>query len=822
MSTAVEAHPASARQLPCDADGNCMLCGKNPPEAEKLFCKTCVTPWHVECLAVPPQSLASTAQWECPDCSELAIGVAVGGLGSDVATKSAAPPVLSGADGELVAAIRSIEADGSLTEEEKARKRQKLLSGNADCGSDDAEEEIGKEKTKDDNEILAILGENMKCSFCMQLPDRPVTTPCGHNFCLKCFERWLKQGKKACAKCRKKIPDKMLHQPRINSSLVYAIRMARLPIAAPVGAPRVMQFVHNEDLPDKAFTTERAKKAGKANAKSGRIFVTIPNDHLGPIPAENDPIRKVGVLVGDSWEDRFACRQWGAHFPHVSGIAGQATYGAQSVVLSGGYVDDEDHGEWFLYTGSGGRDLSGNKRTNKEQASDQTFTLGNEALRYSCKRGYPVRVVRSHKEKRSNYAPEKGLRYDGIYRIEKCWRKVGKQGYKVCRYLFVRCEDSPAPWSSDGHGDRPRDLPKVKELAVATDITERKENPHWDFDVDEGCWKWKKPPPPSRLGVKGIKLSRKRRSSKKSHKEKILKGLSCLICHKVMTLPITTPCAHNFCKSCLDGAFAGQTFVTERSTGGRQLRTRKNIMKCPSCTTDISEFLQTAQVNRELMGAIESLKQTLEEDDRSSETSEEVSGAGSEDATSEGTEISASESGETESKPRTSKPRKTSRQNTAEEKPNEDGDGGDEALEAEAAAVTKRGAGGSKAGGQKFQRGNKSDSSSEASEENSGTGSENAVSVGAEIGRSESNETTSKARATRGRKKKTVEEKPGGLNAGENKAVEAAAATKQGAKRKKGGAAGVGVKTRGHKAQRGERSNSPSSPLNVRTDDDLE
>ena len=35
---------------------------------------------------------------------------------------------------------------------------------------------------------------------------------------------------------------------------------------------------------------------------------------------------------------------------------------------------------------------------------------------------------RSSKEKRSSYAPEKkGLRYDGIYRIEKCWRKNGIQ-----------------------------------------------------------------------------------------------------------------------------------------------------------------------------------------------------------------------------------------------------------------------------------------------------------------------------------------------------------------------------------------------------------
>ena len=71
---------------------------------------------------------------------------------------------------------------------------------------------------------------------------------------------------------------------------------------------------------------------------------------------------------------------------------------------------------------------------------------------------------------------------------------------------------------------------------------------------------------------------------------------SCQLCHKVLTLPITTPCAHNYCKACLDGAFEGQKFLRERKTGGRSLRTQKTVMKCPSCTTDISEFLQNAQV----------------------------------------------------------------------------------------------------------------------------------------------------------------------------------------------------------------------------------
>lgn len=43
-----------------------------------------------------------------------------------------------------------------------------------------------------------------------------------------------------------------------------------------------------------------------------------------------------GVRVGEWWKDRLDCRQWGAHFPHVAGIAGQSNVGAQSVVLSGG------------------------------------------------------------------------------------------------------------------------------------------------------------------------------------------------------------------------------------------------------------------------------------------------------------------------------------------------------------------------------------------------------------------------------------------------------------------------------------------------------
>ena len=61
-------------------------------------------------------------------------------------------------------------------------------------------------------------------------------------------------------------------------------------------------------------------------------------------------------------------------------------------------------------------------------------------------------------EKRSSYAPkedEAPVRYDGIYRIRSCWRSKGAQGYLVCRYLFIRCDNAPAPWSSEGPRNRP-------------------------------------------------------------------------------------------------------------------------------------------------------------------------------------------------------------------------------------------------------------------------------------------------------------------------------------------------------------------------------
>lgn len=78
-----------------------------------------------------------------------------------------------------MAAIRAIEADEKLTDKEKARKRQELLSGKVEEEMKENENEKkskGKEREREsDSDVLDLLDGSLNCSFCMQLPERPVT-----------------------------------------------------------------------------------------------------------------------------------------------------------------------------------------------------------------------------------------------------------------------------------------------------------------------------------------------------------------------------------------------------------------------------------------------------------------------------------------------------------------------------------------------------------------------------------------------------------------------------------------------------------------------
>lgn len=140
----------------------------------------------------------------------------------------------------------------------------------------------------------------------------------------------------------------------------------------------------------------------------------------------------VGYPPGSMFVNRKELAEAGVHKPTVKGISGSMSEGADSIVISGGYEDDDDFFDEVLYTGAGGNDPD-----TKKQIADQEFTGDNAALAKSCDDRLPVRVTRGrggHPE----YSPAKGFRYDGLYFVSNYWLEEGKSGFKICRYRLVR------------------------------------------------------------------------------------------------------------------------------------------------------------------------------------------------------------------------------------------------------------------------------------------------------------------------------------------------------------------------------------------------
>ncbi|XP_065520055.1 E3 ubiquitin-protein ligase UHRF2 isoform X2 [Lathamus discolor] len=368
-------------------------------------------------------------------------------------------------------------------------------------------------------------------------------------------------------------------------------------------------------------STESQRDWGKGMACVGRTkeCTIVPSNHYGPIP---------GVPVGTTWKFRVQVSEAGVHRPHVGGIHGRSNDGAYSLVLAGGFEDEVDRGDEFTYTGSGGRDLSGNKRIG-EHSFDQTLTHMNRALALNCdaplddkngaesknwRAGKPVRVVRSSKGRRiSKYAPEEGNRYDGIYKVVKYWPEIGKCGFLVWRYLLRRDDVEPAPWTSEGM-ERSKKLglsvqypegyleamaskekkDKVKKQTVKQEPT-RQSNGNQKRTIDGIEEPMSTPKKAMRMGDGGkgeaFQLTQEQqwliREDTMNQKlwdevlaslkegpnflKKLEQSFMCVCCQELVYQPVTTECLHNVCKSCLQRSFRAEVFT------------------CPACRYDLGK-----------------------------------------------------------------------------------------------------------------------------------------------------------------------------------------------------------------------------------------
>uniref|UniRef100_A0A8C8MMI1 E3 ubiquitin-protein ligase UHRF n=1 Tax=Oncorhynchus tshawytscha TaxID=74940 RepID=A0A8C8MMI1_ONCTS len=313
-------------------------------------------------------------------------------------------------------------------------------------------------------------------------------------------------------------------------------------------------------------TSQRDWGKGMACVGRSKQCTIVPSNHYGLVP---------GVPVGSIWKFRVQVSESGCHRPHVAGIHGRSNDGAYSLVLAGGYEDDQDDGNEFTYTGSGGRDLSGNKRT-AEQSCDQKLTNMNRALALNCnasvnekdgatakdwKAGKPVRVVRSSKgRKHSKFSPEDGNRYDGIYKVVKYWPEKGKSGFLVWRYLLKRNDDEPAPWTRDGKE-------RIKKLGLIMQGTPKKmkleaykltkEQKDWIKDDEPNRKVWDEAMESLALGPKFL--------------SKVEEVFLCICCQEVVFQPITTECQHNVCRECLQRSFKAEVY------------------SCPACRHDLGK-----------------------------------------------------------------------------------------------------------------------------------------------------------------------------------------------------------------------------------------
>nr|CAD1844041.1 unnamed protein product [Ananas comosus var. bracteatus] len=147
-----------------------------------------------------------------------------------------------------------------------------------------------------------------------------------------------------------------------------------------------------------------------------------------------------GIGVGDAFFFRMELCVLGLHGQVQAGIdyvsASRSASGepvATSIIVSGGYEDDDDKGDVLIYTGHGGRDQKLNKH-----CVDQRLEGGNLALERSMAYGIEIRVIRGVKSDKSPTG--KIYFYDGLYKVVEYWFDSGKSGFGVYKYKMLRIE----------------------------------------------------------------------------------------------------------------------------------------------------------------------------------------------------------------------------------------------------------------------------------------------------------------------------------------------------------------------------------------------
>ncbi|MFF8601628.1 YDG/SRA domain-containing protein [Streptomyces sp. NPDC015232] len=185
------------------------------------------------------------------------------------------------------------------------------------------------------------------------------------------------------------------------------------------------------------------------------------------------------ILPGTHYDSRKDVKKAGLHKEEQAGISwgldDEGRRVADAIVLNNGYEDDRDEWDKILYTGAGKR----NPNTGRQEADQTWDNPGNEGLRNSRLFGHAVRVIRGFAGE-EDFSPEKGYRYDGLYRVVEDLEEIGSAGFRILRFKLTRLveddqELTPLEQQFEEviHGEAPRKTTTVERIVRDTAVVRR-------------------------------------------------------------------------------------------------------------------------------------------------------------------------------------------------------------------------------------------------------------------------------------------------------------------------------------------------------------
>ncbi|XP_067853402.1 LON peptidase N-terminal domain and RING finger protein 3-like [Heptranchias perlo] len=110
--------------------------------------------------------------------------------------------------------LKNLPADLVLTSPEKnniLKTMHNIVKEDKPGTTEGSSKCIKRARTQSPNRECDVLPElvdpfDLECSLCMRLFYEPITTPCGHTFCLKCLERCMDHSPK-CPLCKEVLPE---------------------------------------------------------------------------------------------------------------------------------------------------------------------------------------------------------------------------------------------------------------------------------------------------------------------------------------------------------------------------------------------------------------------------------------------------------------------------------------------------------------------------------------------------------------------------------------------------------------------------------------